>query len=109
MGCAKEAEGKLGIGRRHVRGYRTERTIFVIGAPVPTKCLRHPYFPWELEAALRYSFGHHNNERYHESLDNVTPSGVHLGRQYEVLAKRAEIKRLTIKHRKSEYLAARAA
>ena len=47
--------------------------------------------------------------QYHESLDNVTPADVYLGRQYEVLTKRAKIKRLTMKKRKREYLAARAA
>ena len=52
--------------------------------------LRHYYFPWELEAALRDFVAYYNNERYHESLDNVTPADVYFGRHYEVLSKRAE-------------------
>ncbi len=71
--------------------------------------LQHYYFPWELEAALRDFVAYYNNERYHESLDNVTPADVYFGRQYAVLTERDKIKRLTMKRRKKEYLAARAA
>jgi len=71
--------------------------------------LQHYYFPWELEAALRDFVGYYNNERYHESLDNVTPADVYFGRQHAVLTERAKIKRLTMKRRKKEYLASKAA
>ena len=50
-----------------------------------------------------------NNERYHESLDNVTPADVYYGRHREVLSERTRIKRLTMQRRKREYLAAKAA
>ena len=65
--------------------------------------LQHYYFPWELEAALRDFASYYNNERYHESLDNVTPADVYFGRQHEVLTERAKIKRLTMKRRKREF------
>jgi transposase InsO family protein/transposase-like protein len=71
--------------------------------------LQHYYFPWELEASLRDFVGYYNDERYHESLDNVTPSDVYFGRQYAVLSERDKIKRLTMKRRKREYLAGKAA
>jgi putative transposase len=71
--------------------------------------LQHYHFPWELEAALRDFVGYYNKERYHESLDNVTPADVYFGRQYAVLSERAKIKRLTMKKRKQEYLAEKAA
>jgi putative transposase len=71
--------------------------------------LQHYYFPWELEAALRDFVAYYNNERYHESLDNVTPADVYFGRQYAVLTERDKIKRLTMKRRRKEYLAAKAA
>jgi putative transposase len=77
--------------------------------------LQHYYFPWELEASLRdftrrlRLLPYYNNERYHESLDNVTPSDVCFGRQYEVLSERAKIKRLTTQKRKKEVLAEEAA
>jgi transposase InsO family protein len=71
--------------------------------------LQHYYFPWELEAALRDFVAYYNNERYHESLDNVTPADVYFGRQYAVLSERAKIKRLTMQQRKKDYLAEKAA
>ena len=71
--------------------------------------LQHYYFPWELEAALRDFVAYYNNERYHESLDNVTPADVYFGRQYAVLTERDKIKRKTMKRRKREYLAGKAA
>ncbi len=52
---------------------------------------------------------YYNNERYHESLDNVTPADVYFGRRYEVLTKRAKIKRATMHQRRKEYRANRAA
>jgi transposase InsO family protein len=71
--------------------------------------LQHYYFPWELEAALRDFVAYYNNERYHESLDNVTPADVYYGRQYEVISERKKIKRRTMQRRKKEYLADKAA
>jgi len=70
---------------------------------------RGVYFRWKLEVALRDFVANDNNERDHESLDNVTPADVDFGRQDEVLTERAKIKRLTMKKRKRAYLAARAA
>jgi putative transposase len=52
---------------------------------------------------------YYNNERYHESLDNVTPSDVYFGRQYEIVTERGRIKKRTMRKRKKEYLAAKAA
>ena len=52
---------------------------------------------------------YYNNERYHESLDNVTPSDVYFGRQYAVLSERSKIKRRTMERRKKEYMAQKAA
>ena len=71
--------------------------------------LEHYYYPWELEAALRDFMAYYNNECYHESLDNVTPADVHFGRQYEIVSERDRIKRRTMRKRKKEYLAAKAA
>ena len=67
------------------------------------------YSPWELEAALRDFVADYNNERYHESLDNVTPADVYYGRQYAVLSERAKIKQRTMEQRRKEYLAEQAA
>ncbi len=71
--------------------------------------LQHYYFPWELDAALRDFVAYYNNERYHESLDNVTPADAYFGRQYAVITEREKIKKRTMRKRKKEYLAAIAA
>lgn len=71
--------------------------------------LENYYLPGELKIALKDFVAYYNNERYHESLDNVTPADVYFGRQYEVLTERSKIKRRTMDRRKKEYLAQKAA
>ena len=71
--------------------------------------LEHNYFPEELKAALKDLVAYYNDERYHESLDNVTPADVYYGQQCEVLTERSKIKRRTMERRKKEYLAQKAA
>jgi hypothetical protein len=65
--------------------------------------------PAELKMALKDFVAYYNNERYYESLDNVTPADVYFGRQHEVLTERSKIKRRTMERRKKEYLAQKAA
>jgi len=43
---------------------------------------------------------YYNNERYHESLKNVTPADVYFGRDKEILHRRRNIKTQTIKERR---------
>ena len=70
----------------------------------PDVCKPSPR-PFTLRGGPRWDFvAYYNNERYHESLDNVTPADVYFGRQYTVLTERDKIKRLTMKRRKKEYL-----
>ena len=47
---------------------------------------------------------HYNHERYHESLDNVTPSDVDQGRRDDILDQRAIIKSRTMMRRKVQNL-----
>ena len=47
---------------------------------------------------------HYNHERYHESLDNVTPSDVNHWRSEEILDQRAIIKSRTMNQRKVQNL-----
>jgi len=56
-----------------------------------------------LDAALRNFVAYYNNERYHESLDNVTPADVYFGRQYEIVTERDRIKKRTMRKRKKEF------
>ena len=62
------------------------------------------YFPWELEQAIADFVAYYNHERYHESLDNVTPVDVYFGRQQEVLTQRASIKQQTLQQRRRHNL-----
>jgi len=47
--------------------------------------------------------------RYHESLNNVTPADVYFGRNREILTKRGHIKRKTLVLRKKQNLNTRVA
>ena len=62
--------------------------------------LEHHYYPWELEQAISKWVEHYNHERYHESLDNVTPAGVYEGKRNEILDQRAAAKYRTLTQRK---------
>lgn len=71
--------------------------------------LEHYYLPGQLEAALKEFVDYYNNERYHESLQNVTPADVYHGRHHEIITRRAKIKRLTMQQRRKAHRAAQAA
>jgi hypothetical protein len=45
---------------------------------------------------------YYNNQRYHESLDNLKRMGGYTGRAKEVLAKQAGIKKLTLHSRRKQ-------
>jgi len=58
------------------------------------------FFPWELEQAIADFVVYYNPQRYHESLDNLTPEAVYRGRTQEVLSQRERIKHQTLQHRR---------
>ena len=66
--------------------------------------LENYYYPWQLEKAIADWVQHYNHERYHESLDNVTPSDVYQGRRDDILDQRAFIKSRTMMRRKVQNL-----
>ena len=70
--------------------------------------LQNYYSPEELERELTHFVEYYNNQRYHESLDNLTPMDVYTGKAKEVLAKRAEIKKRTLQTRRLQNLQAQA-
>ena len=66
--------------------------------------LENYYYPWPLEKAIADWVQHYNHERYHESLDNVTPSDLYQGREDDILDQRAIIKSRTMMRRKVQNL-----
>jgi putative transposase len=62
------------------------------------------FFPWELEQAIADFVVYYNTQRYHESLDNLTPEDVFRGRTQEVLTQRQFIKQQTLQQRRTAHL-----
>jgi transposase InsO family protein len=54
----------------------------------------------EVEKGVAEWVDHYNHQRYHESLDNVTPADVYEGRRNDILDQRAQVKARTMTHRK---------
>jgi putative transposase len=62
--------------------------------------LQKYYMPWELEQEIERFIDYYNNKRYHEALDNVTPSDVYYGRHREIITRREQLKQKTLKARR---------
>jgi len=68
--------------------------------------LENYYLPGDLRQKIDAFVDHYNHQRYHESLQNLTPADVYFGRGQAILQQRERIKRNTIEtrrllHRKS--------
>jgi putative transposase len=66
--------------------------------------LQKYYLPWELERELDRFVRWYNEERYHESLDNLTPADVYHGRARELLTARELVKLQTLERRRRQNL-----
>ena len=62
--------------------------------------------PEELERAIARFQHWYNHERYHESIGNLRPVDVYKGRAEEILSRREELKRQTLRARREYNLAA---
>lgn len=65
--------------------------------------LEHYYLPGEMESRVAEFINHYNTRRYHESLNNLTPEDVWLGRGNDILEQRRKIKAKTLRLRKQLY------
>ena len=65
--------------------------------------LEHYYLPGDLERQIAAFVAHYNYARYHESLENLTPADVYLGRAEALLLERERIKRQTIANRRLQH------
>ena len=66
--------------------------------------LQNYYSPSELERAIAEWVEYYNNQRYHESLENVTPADVYFGREKEIIKKRNKLKEQSLALRRQQYL-----
>jgi len=65
--------------------------------------LENYYLPGDLERQIGAFVDYYNNERYHESLNNVTPADVYFGRAKAIIREREKIKKLTIRQRRLQH------
>ncbi|MBS9718769.1 integrase core domain-containing protein [Pseudohalocynthiibacter aestuariivivens] len=60
--------------------------------------LENYYLLGDLEHQIGIFFDYYNNQRYHESLNNVTPADVYFGREKAIIREREKIKKQTTRH-----------
>ncbi|VAW18972.1 Mobile element protein [hydrothermal vent metagenome] len=65
--------------------------------------LENYYLPGNLERQIGAFVDYCNNQRYHESLDNVTPADVYFGRGKAIIREREKIKKFTIRQRRLQH------
>jgi transposase-like protein len=61
------------------------------------------FFPTDLEAQIEAIVDHYKHQRYHESINNLTPADVHFGRGQATLKQRARIMLKTMENRRLQY------
>jgi transposase InsO family protein len=92
----------------HVRGApfhpQTQGKIERWHQTLKNRILLENYFlPGDLEARIEAFVEHYNHQRYHESLNNVTPADAYFGRAESIIKRRERIKRQTIEHRRLQH------
>ena len=95
-------------GMKHSRGApyqpQTQVKIERWHQTLKNRILLENYFlPGDLEAQIEAFVDHYNHQRYHESINNVTPADVYFGRDKAILRERAKIKALTIRQRRLQH------
>ena len=65
--------------------------------------LQNHAFPCDLEREIARFVEYYNHQRYHESLDNVTPANFYFRRAKEVLSRREETKRKALEARRHQH------
>jgi putative transposase len=65
--------------------------------------LENYFFPADLKAQIEAFVDHYNHQRYHESINNLTPADVYFGRGQAILKQRDRIKLKTFEARRLQY------
>ena len=92
----------------HVRGApyhpQTQGKIERWHQTLKNRILLENYFlPADLEAQIEAFVDHYNHQRYHESINNLTPADVYFGRGISILKQRERIKRKTMETRRLQH------
>ncbi|MEO1026096.1 MAG: IS3 family transposase [Pseudomonadota bacterium] len=92
-------------GMKHSRGApyhpQTQGKIERWHQTLKNRILLENYFlPGDLEAQIEAFVDHYNHQRYHESINNVTPADVYFGRDKAILKQRERIKQKTLEARR---------
>ncbi|NIZ63252.1 IS3 family transposase, partial [Sedimentitalea sp. CY04] len=92
-------------GMKHSRGApyhpQTQGKIERWHQTLKNRILLENYFlPGDLEGQIEAFVDHYNHQRYHESLNNVTPADVYFGRDKAILEQRERIKQKTLEARR---------
>ena len=66
--------------------------------------LQNYFLPSQLETEIASFVNYYNHQRYHESLDNLTPADIYFSRAKEVLTRRDQIKKQTLQQRRLQNL-----
>ena len=65
--------------------------------------LENYYLPGDLEMQIGAFVDYYNHQRYHESLNNVTPADVYFGGDKDIIRERRRIKKQTIQSRRLQH------
>ncbi len=65
--------------------------------------LENYYLPGDLEMQIGAFVDYYNHQRYHKSLNNVTPADVYFGRDKDIIRERRRIKKQTIQSRRLQH------
>ncbi len=95
-------------GMDHVRGApyhpQTQGKIERWHQTLKNRILLDNYFyPADLRAQIEAFVDHYNHQRYHESINNLTPADVYFGRGQSILQQRERIKQQTIETRRLQH------
>jgi len=95
-------------GMDHVRGApyhpQTQGKIERWHQTLKNRILLENYFlPADLTASIEAFVTHYNHQRYHESLNNLTPADVYFGRGQTILLERERIKKKTLQTRRLQH------